>query len=38
MSADLEINSMTVIELAKWLETKGIPVEFCIKFEGMFDG
>ena len=34
-STDREFaESMTVTEIGKWLETKGIPEEYCRKFEG----
>ena len=36
-STDPELSSMTVTEIARWLEAKGIPVEYCLKFEGEFD-
>ena len=31
-----ELVSMTVDELSDWLATKGIPSQFCSKFEGKF--
>ena len=34
MESDQSIESMTVVDLRKWLEERGIPDEFCQKFEG----
>ena len=34
MESDLGVESMTVVELSKWLEQQGIPDQYREKFEG----
>lgn len=35
-NVEKELVSMTVDELSDWLATKGIPSQFCSKFEGKY--
>ena len=36
-NVEKELVSMTVDELSDWLATKGIPSQFCSKFEGKYN-